>query len=113
MYCSLVLLLLTVIYCDLLPLFLLGCRSDLFLPWNRSSTSRLGWPRDEVQGMIVTRLPRTMTWATLGDPYLGEITAAIRNAVQRVHEATGHRCPRRLARALLLLVPSCGCSGRP
>ncbi|CAE7402794.1 dnaJ, partial [Symbiodinium sp. KB8] len=38
----------------------------------------------------------------LGEPYLGEITPAIRNAVRRVHEATGHRSPRRLARALLM-----------
>ena len=38
----------------------------------------------------------------LGEPFKGEITPAIRNAVRRVHEATGHRSPRRLARALLL-----------
>ena len=32
----------------------------------------------------------------LGEPYVGDITPAIRNAVRRVHEATGHRSPRRL-----------------
>ncbi|CAE7278587.1 unnamed protein product, partial [Symbiodinium necroappetens] len=36
------------------------------------------------------------------EPFKGEITPAIRAAVKRVHEATGHRPPRRLARALLL-----------
>ena len=35
-------------------------------------------------------------------PFVGEITPAIRAAVRRVHEATGHRPPKRLARALLL-----------
>ncbi|CAE7901543.1 unnamed protein product, partial [Symbiodinium necroappetens] len=36
------------------------------------------------------------------EPFVGEITPAIRAAVRRVHEATGHRPPKRLARALLL-----------
>ena len=37
------------------------------------------------------------------DKFVGEITPAVRSAVRRVHdEATGHRPPRRLARALLL-----------
>ena len=40
--------------------------------------------------------------ADLGEPFKGEITSAVRAAVRRVHEATGHRPPRRLARALLL-----------
>ena len=35
-------------------------------------------------------------------PFVGEITPAIRAAVKRVQEATGHRQPKRLARALLL-----------
>ena len=38
----------------------------------------------------------------LGEKYLGEITPAVRAAVRRVHEATGHRSARRLARALLI-----------
>ena len=41
--------------------------------------------------------------ADLGEPFKGEVTAAVRAAVRRVHEATGHRRPKRLARALLLL----------
>ncbi|CAE7780296.1 tenm3, partial [Symbiodinium necroappetens] len=36
------------------------------------------------------------------EPFKGEITPAVRQAVRRVHEATGHRPPKRLARALLL-----------
>ena len=40
--------------------------------------------------------------ADLGEPFKGEVTAAVRAAVRRVHEATGHRPPKRLARALLL-----------
>ena len=36
------------------------------------------------------------------EPYQGVISPAVRQAVRRVHEATGHRPPRRLARALLL-----------
>ena len=38
----------------------------------------------------------------LGLPYDGEIPPAVRAAVKRVHEATGHRSRRRLARALLI-----------
>ena len=38
----------------------------------------------------------------VAEPFKGEITPAIRAAVKRVHEATGHRPPKRLARALLL-----------
>ena len=34
--------------------------------------------------------------------FKGEITPAIQAAVKRVHEATGHKPPKRLARALLL-----------
>ena len=36
------------------------------------------------------------------EEFKGEITPAIRAAVKRVHEATGHKPPKRLARALLL-----------
>ena len=36
------------------------------------------------------------------EPFKGEITPAVRQAVRRVHEATGHRPPKRLARALLV-----------
>ena len=38
----------------------------------------------------------------LGEPFSGEVPASIRSALRRVHEATGHRPPMRLARALLL-----------
>ena len=38
----------------------------------------------------------------LATPFVGEITPAVRAAVKRVHEATGHRPPKRLARALQL-----------